>query len=340
MIEIEIYYVLSPLIILLLLYGFIRIRRKNTAQPRIKEQDNEPYQISVHEGLTKTREGFVSTLSELFSKQTPDDNVLNEIEETLLTADIGIQTVDKIFQHLKNNPTTNVDELWNHLKSISHRMVNLPSSCLQFEQHIPLILLIVGVNGVGKTTSIGKLASRFVAEGKKVLLVPGDTFRAAATEQLIIWAKRTHADIYLDDKIKDPSSLIFDAIKHGVSNNYDLILIDTAGRLHTKVTLMDELSKIKRVCNKALPSAPHETWLVIDGTTGQNAIAQAKYFKEATPLTGLIITKLDGTAKGGVVLGLCDQLNIPIRFIGIGEVASDLKPFVADEFIDALYLVS
>jgi fused signal recognition particle receptor len=198
-------------------------------------------------------------------------------------------------------------------------------------------LLTIGVNGVGKTTTIGKLASIHTARGKKVLLAAGDTFRAAASEQLEIWGQRAGAPVVRGKSNADPSSVIFEAIQKGVAEDYDMVIADTAGRLHTKVDLMEELMKVRRVCNKALEGAPHETWLVVDATTGQNAIAQAAMFKQAMDITGIVLTKLDGTAKGGVILGICDELGVPVRYIGIGEQLADLQPFDPQAFIDALY---
>ena len=199
------------------------------------------------------------------------------------------------------------------------------------------MLLIIGVNGVGKTTTIGKLAAQVAAEGKKVLLAAGDTFRAAATEQLEEWAKRASTTLVRGQGERDPSSVIFDAIKRAATEGFDVVICDTAGRLHTKAGLMQELKKVRRVVDKASPGAPHETWLVIDSTSGQNAIAQAKIFTEAMAVTGIVLTKLDGTAKGGVILGIGDQLKIPVRYIGIGEKVEDLRPFDPDEFVDALF---
>jgi len=199
------------------------------------------------------------------------------------------------------------------------------------------VLLVIGVNGSGKTTTIGKLAAKLVADGKRVLLAAGDTFRAAATEQLEIWANRVGATLVRGKEGSDPSSVIFEGVKRGVSEGFDVVIADTAGRLHTKTDLMDELQKIRRVLGKAAPGAPHETWLVVDSTNGQNAIAQARIFTEAMQVSGIVLTKLDGTAKGGVVLGIADQLQIPVRYIGIGERVDDLRQFDAEEFVEALY---
>jgi len=201
----------------------------------------------------------------------------------------------------------------------------------------PFVLLVLGVNGVGKTTTIGKLAQRWKGDGKKVLLAAGDTYRAAATEQLEVWADRAQVPIVRGKQNGDPSSVVFDAIKKGVDEGFDIVICDTAGRLHSNAGLMDELKKLRRVAAKAMPGAPHETWMVLDATTGQNAISQAKTFKADMEITGIVLTKLDGSAKGGVVLGICDELKVPVRFVGIGEKIGDLRPFDPDAFVDALY---
>jgi fused signal recognition particle receptor len=201
----------------------------------------------------------------------------------------------------------------------------------------PFVLLVLGVNGVGKTTTIGKLANKLAQEGKKVVLAAGDTFRAAATEQLEEWGKRANVPVVKGKAGGDPSSVIFDAIKRGKDEGYDVVICDTAGRLHSNAGLMDELKKLRRVADKAMPGAPHETWMVLDATTGQNAIAQAKTFKDDMGITGIVLTKLDGSSKGGVVLGICDELKVPVRFVGIGEKIGDLRPFDPNAFVEALY---
>src|SRR5262249_11909349 len=208
---------------------------------------------------------------------------------------------------------------------------------LDLGKHRPFVLLVLGVNGVGKTTTIGKLAERWKAEGKKVLLAAGDTFRAAATEQLEEWARRAGVDIVKGKPAGDPSSVVFDAIKKGTTEGYDVVICDTAGRLHSNAGLMDELKKLRRVSDKALHGAPHETWMVLDATNGQNAISQAKTFKADMEISGIVLTKLDGSAKGGVVLGICDELKVPVRFVGVGEKIGDLRLFDPTAFVDALY---
>jgi fused signal recognition particle receptor len=292
-------------------------------------------------GLAKTRGGFVAKIGKLFSKKQIDAATVDELEEVLFTADIGPRAADRIFQSVKTglskNELEDPDKIWAQIKRTSREIVNVDARPLQLDAHKPFVLLVLGVNGVGKTTTIGKLAAKWKDEGKKVVLAAGDTFRAAATEQLEEWAKRAGVDIVKGKAGGDPSSVIFDAIKKGVEEQYDIVICDTAGRLHSNSGLMDELKKLRRVSDKALSGAPHETWMVLDATTGQNAISQAKTFKADMEISGIVLTKLDGSAKGGVVLGICDELKVPVRFVGIGEKKQDLRPFDPDAFVDALY---
>jgi fused signal recognition particle receptor len=292
-------------------------------------------------GLEKTRGGFVSRLSKLFSKKQIDADTVDDLEQVLYTADIGPRAADRIFQAVKGGLSRaeleSADHIWSQIRKTSREILAIDASPLDLSAHKPFVLLVLGVNGVGKTTTIGKLASRWTAEGKKVLLAAGDTFRAAATEQLEEWSKRASVDIVKGKPNGDPSSVIFDAIKKGVDERYDIVICDTAGRLHSNSGLMDELKKLRRVSDKALPGAPHETWMVLDATTGQNAISQAKTFKAEMEITGIVLTKLDGSAKGGVVLGICDELRVPVRFVGIGETIDALRPFDPAAFVDALY---
>jgi fused signal recognition particle receptor len=292
-------------------------------------------------GLAKTRGGFVSRMSKLFGKKQIDESVVDELEEVLFTADIGPRAADRIFQSVKKGLSkadlTDGDKIWHQIHTTSRDILNLGAPALDFSRHKPFVLLVLGVNGVGKTTTIGKLAARLSREGKKVVLGAGDTFRAAATEQLEEWGKRAGCPVIKGKSGGDPSSVIFDAIKHGVDTGADVVICDTAGRLHSNSGLMDELKKIRRVCDKAMPGCPHETWMVLDATTGQNAISQAKTFKADMEITGIVLTKLDGSAKGGVVLGICDELQVPVRYVGIGEGIDDLRPFDANAFVDALY---
>jgi len=291
--------------------------------------------------LEKTRGGFVARLGKLFSRKKIDEDILDELEEVLLTADIGPRTADKIFQKIKaslsKSELSNSDAIWAIVRSQSAEILAVDAPPVDLDSAKPFVLLTIGVNGVGKTTTIGKLAALHARSGKKVMLAAGDTFRAAATEQLEIWGQRAGAPVVKGKANADPSSVIFDGITRGREEGYDIVIADTAGRLHTKVDLMEELKKVRRVCNKAAPGAPHETWLVVDATTGQNAIAQAQMFKEAMDITGIVLTKLDGTAKGGVILGICDELGVPVRYIGVGEKIDDLRPFDPQTFIEALY---
>jgi fused signal recognition particle receptor len=291
-------------------------------------------------GLAKTRGGFVAKLGKLFGKKQIDAATIDELEEVLFTADIGPRAADRIFQSVKSglskSDLEDADKIWNQIKKTSREILAVDAKPFQMTKK-PFVLLVLGVNGVGKTTTIGKLAARWKGEGKKIVHAAGDTFRAAATEQLEEWAKRAGVDIVKGKAGGDPSSVVFDAIKKGVDEGYDVVICDTAGRLHSNAGLMDELKKLRRVSDKACPGAPHETWMVLDATTGQNAISQAKTFKADMEISGIVLTKVDGTAKGGVVLGICDELKVPVRFLGFGEKIADLRPFDADAFVDKLF---
>jgi fused signal recognition particle receptor len=293
-------------------------------------------------GLAKTRGGFIARIGELFAgKKEVDAATLDRLEEVLLTADIGVKTSQKIFSSVRTKLTgaqlADPAAVWQEIREQSAAALQVGAPPLDLDRANPFVLLIVGVNGVGKTTTIGKLAAKYSAMGKKVLLAAGDTFRAAAGEQLAIWGERTGAPVVRGKEGGDPSSVIFDAVKRAQAEGFDLVIADTAGRLHSKTNLMEELQKVRRVIDKAMPGAPHETFLVLDANTGQNAIAQAQTFKDVMEMTGLVLTKLDGTAKGGVILGICDELKIPVRYIGIGEKVEDLREFDAEEFVAALY---
>ncbi len=306
------------------------------------EASDEDEAARLSEGLAKTRSsGFVSRLGTLFARKKIDDSLLDELEEVLFTADIGPKTANRLLKVIKDelSKTELADPnlVWSMLKDESIKILEVEAQPIDYSGHAPFVLLVLGVNGAGKTTTIGKLAAKLKAEGKKVLLAAGDTFRAAAVEQLQVWGERAEADVVRGKDGQDPSSVIFEAIKRGQEEDYDVVICDTAGRLHTKTELMDELKKIGRVCEKAMPGCPHETWLVLDSTTGQNAIAQAVHFKDAMDITGIVLTKLDGTAKGGVVLGISDEMQVPIRYIGIGEQVEDLRAFVPEAFVSALY---
>ncbi len=292
-------------------------------------------------GLAKTRGGFVAKLGKLFGKKKIDAATVDELEEVLFTADIGPRAADRIFQSVKKglskSDLEDADKIWKQIRRTSREILAIDAPPLDLTKHKPFVLLVLGVNGVGKTTTIGKLADKWSKDGKKVILAAGDTFRAAATEQLEEWGKRANVPVVKGKQNGDPSSVIFDAVKRGVDEKFDIVICDTAGRLHSNAGLMDELKKVRRVMEKAMPGCPHEVWMVLDATTGQNAISQAKTFKSDMEITGIVLTKLDGSAKGGVVLGIADELKVPVRFVGVGEKAGDLRPFDAHAFVEALY---
>jgi fused signal recognition particle receptor len=293
-------------------------------------------------GLARTRSGWISRLGEVFAgRKELDPSVVDDIEKVLLTADIGVRTSQKLLEEIRSSLTRkdlkDPDAVWAFLRQRSAQILTLDAPPLTFDSAKPFVLLVIGVNGSGKTTTIGKLAAQLIGQGKKVLLAAGDTFRAAATEQLEVWANRVGATVVRGKEGADPSSVIFDGVKRATAEGFDVVIADTAGRLHTKTDLMEELQKVRRVVGKAGPGAPHETWLVIDSTSGQNAIAQAQIFTQAMAVSGIVLTKLDGTAKGGVIIGIADQLQIPVRYIGIGERVEDLRAFDPESFVEALY---
>ncbi len=302
---------------------------------------------SLDEGLQKTKESFFSKITKAVAgKSTVDEEVLDELEEALITADVGLDTTVKIINRIEarvaKDKYLNIAELNSILQQeMESVLVAVPEkNTYGFHSDLPAkpyVILVVGVNGVGKTTTIGKLAHNFKKAGKSVLLGAADTFRAAAVDQLTIWSERTGVAIVKKEMGSDPASVAFDTVSSGVARGADVILIDTAGRLHNKAHLMEELSKIKRVIQKVIPEAPHEVMLVLDGSTGQNALEQAKHFTAATEVTALTITKLDGTAKGGVVLSIADHFQIPVKFIGVGEKMEDLLVFDKHEFVDSLF---
>lgn len=316
-----------------------------TEAPHVEPTPTGPTeQERLSAGLAKTRGGFVARLGKLFAgKPTFDETLLEQVEEVLFTADIGTRTADELIQSIRKSlgkKETDPDRVFAHLKARSAEMLRSADTGnfkFVFDRGAPFVLLMVGVNGTGKTTTIGKIAAQLKSQGKKVLLAAGDTFRAAAAEQLEVWAKRSECDIVRRPEGADPSAVIVDALKKGKAEGYDVVICDTAGRLHTKVSLMEELKKIPRSMAKHVEGAPHETFLVLDATTGQNAITQAKMFREALEISGLVLTKLDGTAKGGVVLGISHELGLPVRFVGIGEKVDDLRRFDPDAFVEALY---
>ncbi|MBS1580428.1 MAG: signal recognition particle-docking protein FtsY [Bacteroidetes bacterium] len=306
-----------------------------------KEKEN------LDQGLQKTKEGFFSKITKAIAgKTTVDEEVLDSLEEALVSADVGIDTtvkiIERIEQRVKQDKYINTSELNKFLQEeienvlvdaddISYKNFEIPQG------KKPYVILVVGVNGVGKTTTIGKLAHNYTKAGHKVMLGAADTFRAAAVDQLTIWSERVGVPIVKQSMGSDPSAVAFDTVKSAVAKDIDIVIIDTAGRLHNKVHLMDELSKIKRVIQKVIPTAPHEVMLILDGSTGQNALEQAKHFTATTDVTSLTITKLDGTGKGGVVLAIANQFKIPVKFIGVGEKIDDLLIFDKHEFVDSLF---
>lgn len=305
-------------------------------------------QESLDQGLEKTREGFFNKITKAIAgKSTVDEEVLDDLEDALVGADVGIETtvkiIDKIEQRVARDKYLNTSELNSILRQeVESMLVDAPADNRYENFELPAgkkpyVILVVGVNGVGKTTTIGKLAHNFSRAGKSVLLGAADTFRAAAVDQLTIWSERVNVPIVKKEMGSDPASVAYDTVISGVSRQSDVILIDTAGRLHNKLHLMDELSKIKRVIQKVIPEAPHEVLLVLDGSTGQNALEQAKHFTAATDVSALAITKLDGTAKGGVVLAIASQFKIPVKFIGVGEKAEDLLVFDSKSFVQGLF---
>ncbi len=302
---------------------------------------------SLDQGLQKTSESIFSKLSKaVVGKSKVDEDVLDELEEILITSDVGVDTTIKIIRRIEDRVAKdkylNAAELDSILREEIASLLeeNNTQDLLDFDiptDKKPYVIMVVGVNGVGKTTTIGKLANLFKNAGKNVVLGAADTFRAAAVDQLILWGNRVGVPVVSHGMNTDPASVAFDAVKQGVDSGADVVIVDTAGRLHTKVNLMNELSKIKRVMQKFIPDAPHEILLVLDGSTGQNAFIQAKEFTKATEISALAITKLDGTAKGGVVIGISDQFKIPVKYIGVGEKMTDLQIFNRKEFVDSLF---
>ncbi len=294
----------------------------------------------MRRGLEKTQKGFMAKLNALLFKGDFDEDLVDELEALLVTSDIGIRTTERLLGDLRDQ--LNKKEIQDPAlvrARLQEQVTEILGEAKEpwSLEHNPTVIMVIGVNGVGKTTTIGKLAARYVRQGKKVVLGAGDTFRAAAVEQLEVWCERSGAEVIKGKENSDPSSVIFEAVKHANETGADLCLCDTAGRLHTKVNLMQELKKVRRVIDKAMPGAPHEVMLVLDATTGQNAITQARQFKEAVELDAIALTKLDGTAKGGVVVAICDELKVPVRFIGVGEQVDDLRDFNPGAFVEALF---
>jgi fused signal recognition particle receptor len=297
----------------------------------------------LKDGLTKSRETWVQKIGSIFQNREWDEQSLDEMEESLLTADVGVKATQKLMDTLRGLSPSGGEDLAQDMSSqLQKAMVKLLQDSAAAPRFAalsvrPWVVLLLGVNGVGKTTTIGKLAAQYKSAGKKVLLVAGDTFRAAAVEQLEAWGRRAGVELIKHRAGSDPSAVVYDGMQAAKSRAIDVLLIDTAGRLHTKVHLVEELKKIHRVISRVQPGAPHETLLVLDATTGQNGLQQAKVFKEATDIDGIVLTKLDGTAKGGVIISIQEELGVPVRYIGIGEDVDDLQPFEAERFVEALF---
>lgn len=325
-----------------------RVTEEARAQQRAKEAEDrrrieaQAGQTLAH-GLAKTKnQGFVARLNGLFGeKRQVDDSVLGQLEEILFAADIGVRTASSLVEtardKLKRNELSTTDKMKSLIREQIARIVDLPARSTLFGGGPPHVVMVVGVNGSGKTTTIGKLAAHLGQEGKSVILAAGDTFRAAAAEQLDVWAQRAGAKLIKGKEGSDPGAVVFEAIKRARDEKADVVIADTAGRLHTKAPLMEELRKVRRVMDKALPGAPHEVLLVLDATNGQNAIQQAKQFNDAVGITAIALTKLDGTAKGGVIIGIADELKIPVVWVGVGEAIEDMRPFSSTGFVQALF---
>jgi fused signal recognition particle receptor len=303
-----------------------------------KEQDVD----ALKRGLANTRGGFIARLAKLFgSRPTVDDALLEQVEEVLITADIGVKTSERMLNRLREQMRSgelkDADAVWASLREMASEVLNVSAKPVELKNK-PSLLLVIGVNGAGKTTTIGKLAARYTAEGRRVLLAAGDTYRAAAVLQLEVWGRRVNCPVIKGKEGADPSGVIFDAVKRAQDEGYDLVIADTAGRLHTKAPLMEELKKVERTIHKALGGrGADEILLVLDATTGQNAVQQMHMFREALRVSGVVLTKLDGTAKGGMILGIVDEHKVPVRFVGLGERVEDLREFDAKSFVEALF---
>jgi fused signal recognition particle receptor len=311
---------------------------QKTEQAAIKKSSGFFKRLKI--GLSKTREILTTDINDLFTgKRKIDDELLEELEELLITSDIGVQTTMDLIQSIsiKSSEISGPDQLKIILKEKILELLNATMKPSQVIVDKPHVIMVIGVNGVGKTTTIGKLAARFSSSGKKVIIAAADTFRAAAIEQLTIWADRAGVDIIKHKDMSDPAAVAYDGIQAAVARDADIVLVDTAGRLHTRKNLMEELKKIKRTISNKLPGAPHEILLILDATTGQNALSQAQLFNDALDVTGIALTKLDGTAKGGIVVSICNALEIPLNYIGVGEKIEDLQEFDPAEFVNALF---
>lgn len=329
--------------------GFFDIfkSKKSAEQPAVAEQTTEQERQELNAGLEKTKQGIFSKLARAIAgRSTVDAEVLDELEEVLITSDVGVDTTVKIISRIEERVARDKYVGSEELQNILHDEIALlleeaegkvENFGLDVKEGMPYVVMVVGVNGAGKTTTIGKLAAQLVRAGKKVYIGAADTFRAAAIDQLAVWAERAGATMVSQQMGSDPASVAYDTLKSAVANGADVVLIDTAGRLHNKIGLMNELTKIRNVMAKVIPDAPHEVMLVLDGSTGQNAFEQARQFTAATQVTSLAITKLDGTAKGGVVIGISDSFRVPVRYIGVGEGIDQLKIFDRHEFVKALF---
>lgn len=296
----------------------------------------------LKKGLTKTRSSITEKIEKLVIGYADiDDDLLDELEEILIMADVGVNTTERLMEAvrkgIKKKEINGPEDLKPFLQKEITQLLTKESNDIKMAPEGPTVFLVIGVNGVGKTTTIGKLSAYYKSQGKSVMLAAADTFRAAAIDQLEIWGERTEAKVIRHEENSDPAAVAYDAVKAAVARKVDVLLIDTAGRLQTKSNLMEELKKINRVIQREIPGAPHETLLVLDATTGQNAISQAKLFTEAAPISGIVLTKLDGTAKGGVVIGIKAELSMPVKWIGVGEGVEDLRPFIAEDFAKALF---
>lgn len=326
--------------------GFFDIfkSRSKLSQPDPKiEEKNEKQGVftRLKIGLSKTSSMLVGGMESIFlGKKEINEELLEELEELFISSDVGVKTTEKIIESVKNGVSrkilNNVEELKKYIKKEVFEILNIPNE-LNVSDRQPYVIVVVGVNGVGKTTTIAKLANLLKSQGLKVILAAGDTFRAAAVEQLSIWGERVNVPVVKQGQGSDSAAVIFDAVASAKAKGYDVVIADTAGRLHTKHNLMNELKKVVRVVQKEILDAPHEVLLVLDATSGQNAVLQAKAFKEEVNVTGIVLTKIDGTAKGGVIVGIVDELKIPVKFIGFGETMEDLRPFDPKDFVDALF---
>ena len=309
----------------------------------VKEENQEKstgFLNRLRKGLSTTQKVLSTDINELFAgNRKIDDELLEELEELLITSDMGVRTTMDLIQSIskKSSEISGADQLKKVLKEKILALLNSEKPCQEKITAGPHVIMVIGVNGVGKTTTIGKLSAKFVASGKKVIIAAADTFRAAAIEQLAIWAQRAGVEIVKHKEMSDPAAVAYDGIEAALARGADVVLVDTAGRIHTRKNLMEELKKIKRAISKKLPEAPHEILLVLDATTGQNALSQAELFNDALDVTGIALTKLDGTAKGGIVVSICSMLEIPLKYIGIGEKIEDLQEFDSVRFVNALF---